>query len=106
MSRALRRHPISAKPPVRGPSVKAALARPQPKTQAPKEAKARRFRFGAPAPVSDVIAELRKVTWPSREETIYLTVVVLVVSLVIGAFLGGVDIFFNWLIDNTLFRLR
>lgn len=106
MSRALRRHPISAKPPVRGPSVKAALARPQPKIQAAKEAKGRGRRLGTPGPVSDVIAELRKVTWPTREETIYLTVVVLVVSLVIGIFLGGVDIFFNWLIDNTLFRLR
>lgn len=106
MSRALRRHPISAKPPARGPSVKAALARPQPKAQPAREAKGAGRRFGAPGPVSDVIAELRKVTWPSREETIYLTIVVLIVSATIGVFLGGVDIFFNWLIDNTLFRLR
>lgn len=106
MSRALRRHPISAKPPARGPSVKAALARPQPKAQVSKEARAGGRRLGAPGPVAEVIAELRKVTWPTREDTIHLTIVVLVVSVAVGVFLGGVDIFFNWLIDNTLFRLR
>lgn len=50
----------------------------------------------------DIIAELRKVTWPTREDTWYLTVVVLVVSIAFGAFLGGVDVFFNWAIDRTL----
>ena len=50
----------------------------------------------------DIVAELRKVTWPSRDDTWYLTVVVLVVSIAFGVFLGGIDIFFNWLIDRTL----
>ena len=52
----------------------------------------------------EIISELRKVTWPSREETWYLTVVVLVVAGVIGLFLGGVDMFFNWAINQTLLR--
>ncbi len=52
----------------------------------------------------DIVSELRKVTWPSREETWNLTVVVLIVAAVFGFFLGGVDMFFNWAIDNTLFR--
>ena len=43
-------------------------------------------------------------TWPSREETWYLTVVVLVVAGAIGLFLGGVDMFFNWAINQTLLR--
>jgi preprotein translocase SecE subunit len=47
---------------------------------------------------------LRKVTWPSREDTWYLTFVVLVVATAFGIFLGGVDMFFNWAIDNTLLR--
>ncbi len=105
MSRSLRRHPLSAKPSVRGPSLKSAMARPQPKAQAPREAKGGR-RLSAPGPIAEVVSELRKVTWPSREDTINLTVVVLIVSLIVGAFLGGVDIFFNWLIENTLFKLR
>ena len=50
------------------------------------------------------MSELRKVTWPTREETWNLTVVVLIVASAFGFFLGGVDMFFNWLIDNTLFR--
>ena len=52
----------------------------------------------------DIISELRKVTWPSMEETRYLTIVVLVVASAFGLFLGGVDMFFNWAIDNTLLR--
>jgi preprotein translocase subunit SecE len=34
-----------------------------------------------------VVAELRKVVWPTREETIRLTIVVLLVSVAIGTFL-------------------
>ena len=50
----------------------------------------------------DIVGELRKVTWPTREDTWYLTVVVLVVSIAFGVFLGGIDMFFNWAIDRTL----
>ena len=39
----------------------------------------------------EVRTELGKVVWPTREETIRLTVVVVVVSLVIGLFIGGLD---------------
>jgi len=49
-------------------------------------------------------SELKKVTWPTREETVRLTAVVLVVSITIGLLLGGVDLGFNWLVDNTLLR--
>lgn len=52
----------------------------------------------------DIISELRKVTWPTREEAWYLTVVVIIVASVIGVFLGGIDMFFNWFIDNTILQ--
>lgn len=39
----------------------------------------------------DVVSELRKAVWPTREETIRLTWVVLVVAAVVGALLGGLD---------------
>ncbi len=42
----------------------------------------------------EVISELRKVTWPTRQETTRLTILVLVVSIVIGALLGVIDIGF------------
>jgi preprotein translocase subunit SecE len=38
--------------------------------------------------------ELRKVTWPSREQTVNLTLVVVVVCVVIALFLGGIDYVF------------
>ncbi|MBI4219574.1 MAG: preprotein translocase subunit SecE [Chloroflexi bacterium] len=44
---------------------------------------------------SGVISELRKVNWPSREQTTRLTVMVLAVSIVIGAILGLIDIGFS-----------
>jgi preprotein translocase subunit SecE len=52
----------------------------------------------------DVMSELRKVTWPTRQETINLTIVVLVVAAALGIFLGGLDYVFNWIIENTLLR--
>jgi preprotein translocase subunit SecE len=42
-------------------------------------------------------SELRKVVWPSREETIRLTIVVIIVSFVIGLFLFMGDSIFLWL---------
>lgn len=39
--------------------------------------------------------ELRKVNWPSREQTTNLTIVVVVVCVVIALFLGGVDVLFT-----------
>lgn len=40
-------------------------------------------------------AELRKVTWPSRQETIRLTAIVLAVTIAMAAFLGLVDYAFT-----------
>jgi preprotein translocase subunit SecE len=42
--------------------------------------------------VQEVLAEFRKVTWPSRQELVNSTVVVIVVTVVLAFFLGGVDI--------------
>lgn len=41
---------------------------------------------------TDIIEELKKVTWPSRQETIRLTVIVIAISLIIGLYLGIIDI--------------
>lgn len=43
----------------------------------------------------EVRSELRKVAWPSRRETMNLTVVVIALSVVVGLFLGGVDYIFQ-----------
>lgn len=52
----------------------------------------------------DVMSELKKVTWPTREQTMNLTLVVIVVAAALGLFLGGLDYGFNWLIENTVLR--
>ena len=42
-------------------------------------------------------SELRKVVWPTREETTRLTIVVMVISIVIGLILFVGDSLFIWL---------
>ncbi len=37
------------------------------------------------------VDELKKVVWPTRVEIIRLTVSVIVISTVVGIFLGGID---------------
>ena len=53
--------------------------------------------------VTDVISELRKVTWPTFSEVRYLTLVVAIVAVGVGLFLGGIDLFFGWLIERLFF---
>lgn len=43
---------------------------------------------------SEVASELRKVTWPTRDETVKLTAAVIFISLAVGLFIGGLDILF------------
>ena len=52
----------------------------------------------------DIISELRKVTWPTRRETANLTGVVIIVSIALGVLLGGADLLFGWLVEQTLLR--
>ena len=56
-----------------------------------------RFRF-----ISETIAELKKVTWLSRREALYLTAVVLIVSVAVGLVLGAIDYGFTNLVDKLL----
>ncbi|TMB98690.1 MAG: preprotein translocase subunit SecE [Chloroflexi bacterium] len=60
--------------------------------------------IAAPRFVTDIISELRKVVWPSREDTLHLAVVVCIVTIIFGAVLGLIDIGFGWLVDNTILR--
>ena len=54
--------------------------------------------------VGDIFSELRKVQWPTREEAWHLTWVVVLVSLVVGVALGGLDTGFGWFLEHTLLR--
>ncbi|MCH7801684.1 MAG: preprotein translocase subunit SecE [Chloroflexi bacterium] len=50
----------------------------------------------------EVVGELRRVTWPTRQETMRLTLMVISVSVVIGIFLGIVDLGFSRLLNVML----
>lgn len=50
----------------------------------------------------EVISELKKVVWPSKEETRRLTVMVIIISIVIGLFLGAIDLGFTQLANLFL----
>ena len=54
-----------------------------------------RFKF-----IPETIAELRKVVWPTRQATIYLTIMVLIVAIIMGILLGAVDYGFTELVDK------
>lgn len=41
--------------------------------------------------LKEVRDELQKVVWPTRAEVLRLTIVVILVSLVVGLFLGSID---------------
>jgi len=49
-------------------------------------------------------AEMTKVVWPSRQETIRITIAVVVLSLVVAVFLGLVDYGLTALIQKFLNR--
>jgi preprotein translocase subunit SecE len=52
--------------------------------------------------VREVLAEFRKVTWPNRQELVNSTTVVIVVTVVLAFFLGGVDIGLTKIVERIL----
>jgi len=58
-----------------------------------------RFKF-----LGDTISELRKVVWPTRQDAIYLTTLVIAVTVVAAIALGAVDYGFSRLMDVILVR--
>ncbi|HBO16457.1 MAG: Preprotein translocase, SecE subunit [Candidatus Moranbacteria bacterium GW2011_GWE2_35_2-] len=45
--------------------------------------------------IREAKAELMKVNWPTKKQTINYTMVVVVLSLVVAVFLGGLDYLFS-----------
>lgn len=50
----------------------------------------------------EVRSELTKVTWTSREELIYSTFIVIVVSIILAVFIGVVDMVLSGLTNMLL----
>jgi preprotein translocase subunit SecE len=58
--------------------------------------KKRRFTF-----FTDIIGELKKVVWPTRQETLRLSLIVIGLCLIVGIFLGLVDYGFSELVAKV-----
>jgi preprotein translocase subunit SecE len=52
--------------------------------------------------LKEVKAELTKVSWPTREEAIKLTAIILISSLFVGLYVGGLDVLFTNLLGLFL----
>ena len=54
----------------------------------------------APGFIANIVAELKKVTWLSWNESLRLTALVLGISIAVGLILGGLDYVFSALIKK------
>ena len=52
--------------------------------------------------LKEVKVELKKVNWPTKQETTKYTLIVIGVSLAVMIFLGGLDFLFTWLIGKYI----
>lgn len=74
-------------------------AKPAARPGKPAMGKRPNFRF-----FREVVSELKKVTWPSREEATNLTTIVIIVAVAVGLFLGLIDYGFSQVINFLLLR--
>jgi preprotein translocase subunit SecE len=48
--------------------------------------------------------ELKKVKWPTLRETLQYTLVVIIISLVVAIYLGGLDYIFSFLLRKFIIK--
>ncbi len=53
--------------------------------------------------LTEVRAEMKKVTWPARDEVVSYTIVVLVTVIIVGGLVYFADILFTKLVDIIIF---
>ena len=52
--------------------------------------------------VNQVKAEWNRVTWPTTRETVMTTIMVVILTTVLGVFFCGVDTLFGWIVRSLL----
>ena len=55
--------------------------------------------------LTDVRSELKNVTWPTRKQSIRLTVTVIAISLIVGLYIGIIDVIFAKILE-VLTKMR
>ncbi len=56
--------------------------------------------------IKDSYEEMRKVAWPTRQETIRLTIVVILISVFVATFLGLLDYIFSFGVQQIITNFR
>ena len=52
--------------------------------------------------IREAYAEMKKVQWPTRQQTIHYTILVVIIALVTAAYIGVLDYIFSGLIKSYL----
>ena len=53
--------------------------------------------------IKEVRLEMKKVNWPTRDETIKYTLIVIGISVGVAIYLGGLDFVFTTLLNKFIF---
>lgn len=54
--------------------------------------------------LGEVKTELKQVTWPTKSEVIRLTTAVITISLIVGIYIGALDLIFTKLVELAIKR--
>jgi len=52
--------------------------------------------------LKEVRLEMKKINWPTRQETLRYTLIVIGMSVVVAIFLGGLDVIFRRLLESLI----
>lgn len=52
--------------------------------------------------VKEAQVEIKKVTWPSRRQSLQYTAIVILVSVIATIILGGLDVLFNYILTQFI----
>lgn len=54
--------------------------------------------------LGEVKLEMKKVNWPTKQETVKYTIIIIGFSVVVALYLGGVDLIFSKLLNFLITR--
>ena len=53
----------------------------------------------------EVRDEIKQINWPTRQETIKYSLIVIGISIAIALFLGGLDVIFHQIVEKFILKL-
>ncbi|MDP3093423.1 MAG: preprotein translocase subunit SecE [bacterium] len=54
--------------------------------------------------LKEVLVETKKVNWPTQKEVLNYTLLVIILSVILAVFLGGIDFGFTRLLNKVILR--